>query len=154
MEKVLLAVADPSKPYVEPKIKAEVPYLNFAPLQNALAALRRSSENFESLRLRSANGIDAPLSEQDKLALDKALLQLERLLIRAEGLPRRPWYRHLIYAPGFYTGYGVKTLPGVREAIEQRNWKEAAEQIEIAGAAIEKYASQVDRCAELMKGAR
>jgi N-acetylated-alpha-linked acidic dipeptidase len=153
MDKVLVAVADPSKPYVEPRTKAEVPYLNFAPLQNALAALRRSSENYESVRVRTANGLSTTLSEQDKQALDNALLQLERFLVRAEGLPRRPWYRHLIYAPGFYTGYGVKTLPGVREAIEQRNWKEAAEQIEIAGAAIVKYASELNRCAELMKGA-
>jgi N-acetylated-alpha-linked acidic dipeptidase len=152
-DRVLIAVADPSKPYVEPKTKAEVPYLNFAPLQNALASLRRSSDNFESSRLRMANGVSAPLSEQEELALDNALLQSERFLILPEGLPRRPWYQHLIYAPGFYTGYGVKTLPGVREAIEQRNWKEAAEQIEIAGAAIVKYASELDRCAELMKSA-
>jgi len=153
-DKVLVAVADPSKPYVEPKTKPEVPYLNFAPLQNALAALRRSSDNYESLHLRMVNGVGAPLSKQDELALDNELLQLERFLIRAEGLPRRPWYQHLIYAPGFYTGYGVKTLPGVREAIEQRNWNEAAEQIEIAGAAIVKYAGQLDRCAELIKAAR
>ena len=52
------------------------------------------------------------------------------------GLPKRPWYRHTIYAPGYYTGYGVKTLPGIREAIEQRNWKEAQEQIEIVSKAI------------------
>ena len=56
-------------------------------------------------------------------------MKTERALTRKEGLPRRPWYVHQIYAPGFYTGYGVKTLPGVREALEQRNWKEAEEQI-------------------------
>ena len=50
-------------------------------------------------------------------------------MILPEGLPRRPWYRHAIYAPGFYTGYGVKTVPGVREAIEERKWDEAREQI-------------------------
>ncbi|MCP4976372.1 MAG: folate hydrolase, partial [Maribacter sp.] len=53
----------------------------------------------------------------------------EHLLTSKEGLPRRSWYKHQIYAPGFYTGYGVKTLPGVREAIEQKDWKEAQEQI-------------------------
>ena len=56
-------------------------------------------------------------------------MKTERALTRKEGLPRRPWYRHQIYAPGFYTGYGVKTLPGVREALEQRQWKEAEEQV-------------------------
>lgn len=45
------------------------------------------------------------------------------------GLTRRAWYKHTLYAPGLYTGYGVKTLPGIREAIEQRNWEEAQQQI-------------------------
>ena len=147
-DKVLVAVADPTKTFVEPKPKPEVPYLNFAPLQNALADLRSNSENFEKARVPAA----ARLSEHDQAALDEALLQLERSLIRADGLPRRPWYRHLIYAPGFYTGYGVKTLPGVREAIEQRNWPEASQQIDIAGTAIEKYAAALAKCTAMLKG--
>ena len=53
----------------------------------------------------------------------------EHVLTSEEGLPRRSWYKHQIYAPGFYTGYGVKTLPGVREAVEEKNWQEAQEQI-------------------------
>jgi N-acetylated-alpha-linked acidic dipeptidase len=57
------------------------------------------------------------------------LIATERALTRDEGLPGRPWYRHQVYAPGFYTGYGVKTLPGVREAIEERRWDEARDQI-------------------------
>jgi N-acetylated-alpha-linked acidic dipeptidase len=150
-ERALFAAADPQKKYVEPKVKPEVPYLNFAPLQNALTALRRSSENFEGARNRTANNSAGRLSGQDELALDQALFQLERSLLRDEGLPRRPWYRHLIYAPGFYTGYGVKTLPGVREAIEQRNWKEAAEQIEIAAGTIEKYADSLQKCADMIQ---
>ena len=56
------------------------------------------------------------------------------------GLPRRSWYKHSLYAPGFYTGYGVKTMPGIREAIEQRNWKEAQEQIEVDAKALIKLA--------------
>jgi N-acetylated-alpha-linked acidic dipeptidase len=60
-------------------------------------------------------------------------------------LPRRDWYKHLIYAPGYYTGYGVKTVPGVREAIEQRNWKEAAEQILIVSKSIENFAAEIDK---------
>lgn len=64
--------------------------------------------------------------------------------------PRRPWYKHTIYAPGFYTGYGVKTLPGIREAIEQRNWPEAQEQIEIAGKALRDYAGQVDAASKIL----
>ena len=57
-------------------------------------------------------------------------------MLTTNGLPRRAWYKHCLYAPGFYTGYGVKTMPGVREAIEQRNWKEAQEQIMINAATI------------------
>jgi N-acetylated-alpha-linked acidic dipeptidase len=62
---------------------------------------------------------------------NQSLYQAEQQLLSKNGLPRRPWYKHTIYAPGFYTGYGVKTMPGIREAIEQRNWKEAQDQIEV-----------------------
>jgi N-acetylated-alpha-linked acidic dipeptidase len=75
---------------------------------------------------------------------------LEQSLLSEKGLPRRPWYRHTIYAPGFYTGYGVKTLPGIREAIEQRSWTEAQEQIAIAAKAIEAYTVQVDSASKIL----
>src|SRR5215831_3724996 len=73
------------------------------------------------------------------------LSKIELNLINERGLPRRPWYKHEIYAPGFYTGYGAKTLPGIREAIEQHKWDEAAEQIGIAATAIDRSAAQIDR---------
>jgi N-acetylated-alpha-linked acidic dipeptidase len=72
-------------------------------------------------------------------AVNQALYRAEQQLLSDNGLPRRPWYRHSIYAPGFYTGYGVKTLPGIREAIEQRNWKEAQGQIEVDAAVLKKF---------------
>jgi N-acetylated-alpha-linked acidic dipeptidase len=72
-------------------------------------------------------------------SFDKALFSAEQQLLLPAGLPRREWYRHSIYAPGFYTGYGVKTLPGIREAIEQRNWKEAQDQIDIDAAVLKKF---------------
>jgi len=68
------------------------------------------------------------LSAAEQLRLDEILYKTERAMT-GQGLPRRDWFRHQIYAPGFYTGYGVKTLPGIREALEQRDWREAAEQI-------------------------
>ena len=64
----------------------------------------------------------------------------EQQLLLTDGLPRRSWYKHSLYAPGFYTGYGVKTLPGIREAIEQRNWKEAQDEINLTAQAISKLA--------------
>jgi N-acetylated-alpha-linked acidic dipeptidase len=75
---------------------------------------------------------------------------LERSLTSPEGLPRRAWYQHLVYAPGFYTGYGVKTLPGIREAIEERNWTEVAQQIELAAKTIERFSSELDRGTALL----
>ena len=71
----------------------------------------------------------------------------EQKFLRAEGLPRRPWFRHVLHAPGFYTGYGVKTLPGVREAIEQRQWKEADEQIGYTAGALLVYAEWLEKAA-------
>ena len=74
-------------------------------------------------------------------------------MLRSEGLPRRPWYRHQIYAPGFYTGYGVKTIPGVREAIEQRNWKEAEDQVVVVAGVLQKYADGIDKATALIRPA-
>jgi len=142
---VLAAAADPKEPLVQPSPKPDVPYLNFAPLENAVTALRKSAEKFEHDRHVALADPNYSYSASDWRSLDKQLLQLDRALIHPQGLPRRPWYRHLIYAPGYYTGYGVKTLPGIREAIEQRNWTEAAQQIDIAAHAIEDFASKLER---------
>ena len=75
-------------------------------------------------------------------------------MITDRGLPRRPWFKHQIYAPGFYTGYGVKTLPGIREAIEQHKWDEAGEQIGIVATTLEQTAAQIDRVTAILKSDR
>ncbi len=136
---MLSVTQDPKQIFVAPKIKEPVPYLNFAPLQNALAKLQASAAGYQTAsRGRS-------ISVEKQKALDTILIKTERALIRNEGLPRRDWFKHQIYAPGFYTGYGVKTLPGVREAIEQRDWKEAGEQILIVSRTIENFAAEIDK---------
>jgi N-acetylated-alpha-linked acidic dipeptidase len=114
--------ADPTKPMAAPTAEESVPYLDFSPLQNALVALE---SEITALNKNNAHSLDPKRT----LELNKLLMQSEHQLTSVEGLPRRPWYKHQIYAPGFYTGYGVKTLPGVREAIEQKDWKEAQEEI-------------------------
>lgn len=114
--------ADPTKEYKKPVKKDAVPFIDFSSLQNELVTLNETIETFQSMDTSN-------LSSEAKIALNKKLMQAERMLTSEQGLPRRPWFKHQIYAPGFYTGYGVKTLPGVREAIEQKNWKEAQEQI-------------------------
>ena len=121
---------DPTEKLKAPSPKAEVPYMDFSPLQNALAELEKSANNLAETWTKSLNNS----SEQD--ALNKALYKAEQQLLAVSGLPRRGWYKHTLYAPGFYTGYGVKTIPGVREAIEQSNWKEAKEQITVVAESI------------------
>jgi N-acetylated-alpha-linked acidic dipeptidase len=119
------AVFDPTQTYVMPKPESPAPALDFAPLQAALARLQDITKIYHA-------AADAPAARQllrsaeTRERLDRILMGVERSMTRDAGLPRRPWFKHQIYAPGFYTGYGVKTLPGVREAIEQHDWKEAA----------------------------
>jgi N-acetylated-alpha-linked acidic dipeptidase len=84
--------------------------------------------------------------------LNQLLYQSERKLTSEQGLPRRPWFRHQIYAPGFYTGYGVKTIPGVREAIEEKHWDEVEPEMKKAVAAIQALASQVEAATKLLEG--
>jgi N-acetylated-alpha-linked acidic dipeptidase len=129
---------DPTKTYNAPKTKEAVPYLNFSSLENALVHLKG---NTEDLKKQYDKATRLPVEKQTEL--NGVLYKLERSLLNENGLPRRPWYKHQVYAPGYYTGYGVKTLPGIREAIEQRNWKEAQENIEIVSKTLETYAQQV-----------
>jgi N-acetylated-alpha-linked acidic dipeptidase len=151
-DKTWEAVYDPTQTWVAPKPRDPVPYLNFAPLKNATAALNKSAAAYDkALADLAASG--RTLSPADGARVDTILRAAERSLTRKEGLPRRPWYTHHIYAPGFYTGYGVKTLPGVREALEERQWKEAEQQIGIAAGVIEGYAQEIDRAAAILMGA-
>jgi N-acetylated-alpha-linked acidic dipeptidase len=135
----LAAVQDPTKTFIVPKPKDAVPYLNFAPLQNAVAKLNESAKRYQ--KVSGAKELPADVRRQ----LDLALINTERSMTTNDGLPRRDWFKHQIYAPGFYTGYGVKTLPSVREAIEQRNWKEASDQILVVARVIENVADAIDR---------
>ncbi len=151
-EGVYRLVADPTKTFVVPDPKDPVPHLNFAPLHNALAELEVSVARYTKERAaRLAGG--KPLTAEEAARLDRLLLGLERALTRPEGLPGRPWYRHLIYAPGFYTGYGVKTLPAVREAIELRKWAEVPAAVDAVAASLKRYAEEVAKAAEVWQGA-
>jgi N-acetylated-alpha-linked acidic dipeptidase len=128
-EGVFTAIADPQKTFVPPKPEEVPPYLNFAPLDNATDALNQSAQRYrKALEKANANG-GAALASAPLSPLNALLVQSERKLTSPEGLPGRPWYKHEIYAPGVYTGYGVKTMPAVRESIEQKKWKQADEGI-------------------------
>jgi len=137
---------DPKKVYKSPTAKDKVPYLNFSPLDNALVDLKSSADEFQKL-YEKATQLPA-----DKLSqLNTVLYKIERSLIYEQGLPRRLWYKHQIYAPGYYTGYGVKTLPGIREGIEERHWKEAQERIEIVSQTLQNYIAEIYKAISLAK---
>jgi N-acetylated-alpha-linked acidic dipeptidase len=117
--------------------------LDFTPLKGAIETVKKSAAAYESA-LQSADVSRA------NPALGPALIRVERSLL-GKGLPRRDWYRHRVYAPGFYTGYGVKTLPGVREAIEEKHFDEAKAQIIETAAAFTSMAKAIDEAARLLK---
>jgi len=145
------ATNDPREPLVPPAKEAIPPYLNFAELDNAVDALTHAADRYDkALGRADANG-GAALAKPEVKAVNATLLQSERALTITDGLPRRPWYRHQVYAPGFYTGYGVKTLPGVREAIEQKSWKEADAQIPRVARALGAETDLINRAAEQLE---
>ena len=121
---------DPAKGYVLPAVKSPVPYLDFSPLENSMLQLGHSVDSLNTVYQKKIK------SNSITEAFNRSLYLAERQLLNETGLPRRSWYKHTLYAPGYYTGYGVKTMPGIREAIEQRNWEEAQQQIEVTAKTI------------------
>lgn len=152
-ENLLTAEADPKIPFVLPKVKAPVPYFNFAPLQNSLMSLQQTALEYDRA-LKRLTRENHQLSAEVKQSLNHVLKTMEQLLTRPEGLPRRPWFAHHIYAPGFYTGYGVKTLPGVREAIEERQYQDADEQIHIVARILDRYTSEIEKAILLVSSSQ
>jgi N-acetylated-alpha-linked acidic dipeptidase len=150
-DKLYQAVDDPTQTWVAPKRLDAVPYINFAPLENAVAALKTSAAAYSRAMSAATAGGKAPSPEVQQ-RLDEILMKSERALTTTAGLPRRSWYVHQIYAPGFYTGYGVKTLPAVREALEQRDWKEAEQQMSVVAGTITGFAKEIDRATALLGG--
>jgi len=142
-EGVFAAEADPRKLSVPPPRSPVPPHLNFAPLENGMDALTRSAQKYDAARTKAT-----PSNIQ---AVNAKLIESERRLTDSAGLPGRPWFRHMIYAPGFYTGYGVKTIPGVREAIEQKRWQEADGQIQRAGTILMKESDLLDEAVAALK---
>jgi N-acetylated-alpha-linked acidic dipeptidase len=124
------AAADPKKVSVAPPVEVMPPYLNFAPLDQASDDLTAAAADYEKAFTAHAATAGNPVNEE--------LLKSERALLDSGGLPNRPWFENMVYAPGFYTGYGVKTLPAVREAIEQKEWSMVDTQIGRTAAALER----------------
>ena len=124
-EGVFTSIADPRRAFRAPVVDTVPPSINFAPLENAASALTQAAERYKTMLDASRSR----LTPDAIRSLNKSVIQSERQLTHEAGLPRRSWYRHLLYAPGFYTGYAVKTMPGVREAMEQKDFAEAEREI-------------------------
>ena len=139
------AVQNPKDNLKLPAAKEEVPPIDFKQLQDALKRLKDSAEDYR----KATENKQIPANAQANL--NQILYKSERALLNAPGLPRRDWFKHQIYAPGFYTGYGVKTLPGVREGLEQRNWTEAREQIALVSRVLENFSKEIDKATKLAK---
>jgi N-acetylated-alpha-linked acidic dipeptidase len=142
-EGVFEATNDPKKPFVSPKIETVPPHLNFASLDNAVDALTRSAQEYSrALASVSANG-GVSFGSANLHDVNSLLLKNEQKLLTSQGLPDRPWYKHELYAPGFYTGYAVKTMPRVREAIELKQWKRAQDAIQVLSGVLEGEANYI-----------
>jgi len=140
--------ADPTKTYVPPTAKDEVPFFNFSLVQNAIGSLEDASTDLD---LTLATGLGSGSLDRRRMAeINDILQEVEQAMTDESGLPGRPWFRHTIYAPGFYTGYGVKTLPGIREAIEQREWQLVDQEMARIAAALERVTELLRRAAGQM----
>jgi N-acetylated-alpha-linked acidic dipeptidase len=136
--------ADPRLPRAAPSRAEDVPDLNFVELDNAIERLRSSAKAFDGEYRRVAVIGDAHVNPE-RARLNATIAGLEQALTDPHGLPGREWYQHMIYAPGLHTGYGVKTLPGIREAIEARRWEEAGRYIGVVAHALNAYSARLDR---------
>jgi N-acetylated-alpha-linked acidic dipeptidase len=141
---VYQALKDPKKNRVTPAIETVPPYLNFAPLDQAMDNLTTAAATYD--KAFTASALNAPPE------LNLKLMQSERVFLDPAGLPNRPWFKNMMYAPGFYTGYGVKTLPAAREAIEQKEWNNADAQIARTAAAVEREAEMLKSATQILTG--
>jgi N-acetylated-alpha-linked acidic dipeptidase len=150
-EGLFSAVNDQRHPQVAPPKENVPPYLNFAPLDNATDALEASARRYQSdLGAAWSAGLPAATLQD----LNQKLAESERRLTTPEGLLRRPWYKHMIYAPGVYSGYDAKTIPGVREAIEQKHWDEANSEIERVAKVLDNERALIDSASQELEAVK
>jgi N-acetylated-alpha-linked acidic dipeptidase len=157
-ENLFAITSDPRAPVHAPASEARAPRLEFAPLLNAVDSLTRAAQRYERAYAQwvERGGVTQAGSAGASTlkSINERLSQAERALTSPEGLSKRSWYTHMLYAPGFYTGYGVKTMPGVREAIEQGEWTAVNGEITRVAAALNREATLVSQLAESLNAAR
>jgi len=143
--------ADPTRRLLPPERDPEVPYLNFAPLDNVVDRLKKSTKAYDDSYAKVLAG-QMKLTAAQLKEINGDLREMEAALTDTHGLPGRDWFKHLVYAPGLYTGYGVKTLPAVREAVEQNHWDEANQYTITTAAALAAYCDRLDKTTRLLSG--
>ncbi len=147
-DKAYALAADPTHPHADPAPFAQSPALDFAALERAVGKLKTSSKAFDTALAAKGEG----LAKAQRVKLDAVIRPLDQVLLRPEGLPGRPWYMNMVYAPGRFTGYGAKTLPGVREAIEERRFEDAQKYVGITAQALTDYAANLDKATAIVNG--
>jgi N-acetylated-alpha-linked acidic dipeptidase len=152
-EGVFTATSDPEKQYVPPPKQLVPPYLNFAPLENGAEAYARAAQRYRQAVARLNDNGGAAWQSPALKEINAKLLLTERTFTVNQGLKERPWFKHQIYAPGAYTGYGVKTIPAVREAMEEDKWQEADQGAVLVGQVLLNEASLVDSIAQELEQA-
>ncbi|UOS98581.1 M28 family peptidase [Xanthomonas arboricola] len=142
------AIDNPNRPQRAPEPKAAVPQIDFAALDQAITRLQTSARRYDDALASRGGGLDARVRGK----LNASLQRIDQTLLAEGGLPGRPWYRNLIYAPGLATGYEVKTLPGIREALEDRRWEDLSAYIVQTAAVLDRYREAIDRNTALIEG--
>jgi N-acetylated-alpha-linked acidic dipeptidase len=140
--------ADPTKSSGLPTPLDRVPHIEFAALENSIDRLQRSAKAYEDALAK--NGADLASARFAHLQL--LMLTIDRTLAPDTGLPGRQWYKNLVYAPGRLTGYEAKTLPGVREAIEDRRWADANHYAVVTAQALNNYSDRLDEATNVLNG--
>jgi len=152
-EGLFTAVADPQKKSVPPPKEIVPPFMNFAPLKNGVESIKKSAERYQAA-LAKAQADGSPALPQPVLdSVNASLMKIQRTFLTEVGLPRRPWFKHAIYAPGAYTGYGAKPLAAVREYMDEKKWEEAEAQVAPLGKVLQNVAAAIDSASEQLEKA-
>ena len=152
-EGVFNAVADPRKTSVPPPREADPPYMNFAPLKNAVESFKQSADRYQAAVAKLQTGGAPAPSPQVLDSVNTDLLKIQRTFLTERGLPERPWFKHQVYAPGAYTGYGAKPIAAVREYMDAKKWAEAEAQVPSVAKVLEDVASAIGKAADDLEAA-
>ena len=125
----------------------QVPEFDFKPLDAAFARLSSSAWKYEEALRKFKKG---SLSTDRKSKINALLRSVDQAFINSKGLPRRDWFKNMMYAPGYYTGYGVKTLPGIREGLEERKWNEVRVYIKEVSKALDRASENINSASKIL----